>query len=207
MKIGTMGRGAFAGADTRVEVLALLSAPHAPEAEMTTSNAIKLHRVESSALQRTWGTQAKGLAVSLSLDKREYSLGEDIPLRLAVENFSADNNISTGELPCGAGLTFDVRDSEGRVVESNATSICRGLGWSQGYPKGKVVPVLGLTLSGEGRLPDRVGDYSVTAIWQPFAVEQPQLGALAGRSSTAPLTPFDVARSTPVAFRVVTPRK
>jgi hypothetical protein len=43
MKIWTMGRGAFAGADTRVEALALLNAPHAPEVEMAASNAIVLH--------------------------------------------------------------------------------------------------------------------------------------------------------------------
>jgi hypothetical protein len=204
MKIWTMGRGAFVGADTRVEVLALLSAPYAPEVEMATSNAIVLHRVESSTLERKWGTQVKGIAVSLSLDKHEYLIGEDIPLRLAVENFSAASDIWTGDLPCGAGLTVDVRDSDGRAVESFATSICTGHGWAQGYPQGKLVPVLGLTPSGQGRLPDRAGDYIVTVVWQPFAGGAPQMGVVTQNSSSAPPNP--VARSVPVAFRVV-PRR
>ena len=203
LKIWTMGLGAFAGADTRAEILALLSAPHAPEVEMASSNPIVLHRVDSFTLGRTWGPQAKGLAVSLLLDKREYLPGEDIPLRLAVQNFSAAGDNWSGELPCGAGLTVDVRDSNGRAVESVGTSICTGHGWTQGYPQGKLVPVRGLTLSGEGHLPDRPGDYIVTVTWQPFAGRPPQMGVVTQSSSSAPLIPYAVAQSAPVAFRVV----
>jgi len=207
LKIWTMGRGAFAGVDTRVEVLALLSAPHAPEVETVSSNPIVLHRVDSSTLERKWGPQAKGIAVSLLLDKHGYLLGEDIPLRLAVENFSAASDIWSGELPCGAGLTVDVRDSNGRAVESVGASVCTGHGWTQGYPQGKLVPVLGLTLSGEGRLPDRAGDYIVTVRWQPFAGGRLQMGVVTQSSSSAPLIPYAVAQSAPVSFRVVPQRQ
>jgi hypothetical protein len=110
----------------------------------------------------------KGLAVSLSLDKDTYELGEHIPLRLAVENFSAAADIVSGELPCGAGLTFDVRDSSGRAVQSPRISICTGHGWRQNYPRGEIVPVRGLTLEGEQRLPDQPGDYTVTATWEAY---------------------------------------
>jgi hypothetical protein len=195
-KIGTMGQGAFAGAEMRAEVFALVTAPHAPEVRMIGSNPVVLRRVDSASIKREWGPQVSGLAVSLFLDKPEYRAGEDIPLRLAVENFSAPGEIWTGELPCSAALTFDVRDSEGNAVQSLATAGCFGHGWTEVYPAGKVVPVLGFTLSGAGHLPDRPGDYTVTATWQPFAN---------GREifSATPRAPYAVVLSSPVAFRVV----
>jgi len=207
LKIWTMGRGAFAGTDTRVEVSALLSAPRAPEVEMVTSNSIVLHRVDSAAVERKWGPPVKGLAVSLFLDKQEYALGEDIPLRLAVENFSADSDVWSGELPCDAGLTVDVRDLNGRAVQSVNTSPCTGHGWTQGYSKGKIVPVSGLTLSGEGHLPDRPGDYILMATWQPFAGGSPQFGEVTASSSSGPSLPYAVVHSLPVTFRVVAQRR
>jgi hypothetical protein len=195
-KIWTMGQGAFAGAEMRVELFALLSAPHAPEVRMIGSNAVVLRRVDPSSIGREWGPQVSGLAVSLFLDKQEYLVGEDIPLRLAVENFSASGEIWSGELPCLAGLTFEVRDSKGNAVQSRASSVCMGHGWTQVYPVGEVVPVLGLTLSGQGHLPDRPGDYTVTATWQPCAN---------GRQifSSTPRAPYAVVLSSPVTFRVV----
>jgi hypothetical protein len=115
-KIWTMGQGGFAGAETRVELFALASAPHAPEVRMIGSNAVVLRRVDPSSIKREWGPQVSGLAVSLFLDKQEYPVGEDIPLRLAVENFLASGEIWSGEPPCLAGLTFEVRDSKGNAV-------------------------------------------------------------------------------------------
>jgi hypothetical protein len=127
--------------------------------------------------------------------------------RLAVENLSAIGDIWSGELPCSARLTVAVRESNGRAVEAVGTSICSGHGWTQGYPQGKLVPILGLTLSGEGRLPDRAGDYIVTVTWQPFGGLPPQIGVVSPGSPSAPLIPYAVAHSVPVPFRVVSQRQ
>lgn len=201
-RIRTMGRGPF-GAETRVEVLVLVSDPHAPEARMISSNAIMLHQVDPARIEREWGPQVSGLAVSLLLDKKEYSLGEGIPLRLAVENFSAVGDIWSGELPCFAGLTFEVHDSAGHTVGSPHTPICMGHGWTQSYPEGKLVPVLGIMLSDQGELPNRAGDYTVTAIWQPFSNGRPQKGV----ALATPAVPCAVVLSSPVSFRVIDPRQ
>jgi hypothetical protein len=195
--IWTMSRGPFASAETRVEVFALTNASRAPEVQMVRSNAIVLRRADPLTLERMWGPQSKGLGVSLVLDKQDYRVGEDIALRLAVENFSAVDKIYSGELPCSAGLTFEVRDSNGQTVTSPGTSICTGHGWWQDYPLGKAVRILGLTLSGAGRLPDRPGLYTVVATWQPFA------GNPMAASNSAPLVPYAMVKSLPVTFRVM----
>jgi hypothetical protein len=204
-EMSTRGRGALATPDEiRVELLALLTSSRAAQVEMVSSNALTLHAVTSASLPRRWGPEAKGLAVSLSLDKDTYVLGEDIPLRLAVENFSAAADIVSGELPCAAGLTFDVRDSSGREVQSLANWPCRGHGWSESYPRGRIVPVMGLTLAGEGRLPDQPGDYTVMATWA--ARSQTNLETSVGPAVSAPplmlQPPYAVVHSAAVAFHV-----
>ena len=89
--------------------------------------------------------------------------------------------MASGELPCFAGLTIDVRDSTGQKVQTRNDSkfqfLCTGHGWTQRYPQGKVVPVLGLTLRQSWQLPDRPGDYIVTALWDanwdPQSIDPP----------------------------------
>ena len=205
-EMSTSGRGALATRDEiRVELLALLGSSLAAQVEMVSSNALTLHAVTSASLPRRWGPEVKGLAVSLSLDKETYVLGEDVPLRLAVENFSAAADIVSGELPCSAGLRFDVRDSSGRAVQSPSHSICTGHGWSQSYPRGEIVPVPGLTLEGKGYLPDQPGDYTVTVTWEAYSRTNwyPLAGPVVSAAPSMPRPPYAVVHSAPVAFHVV----
>jgi len=132
-------------------------------------------------------------------------LGEDIPLRLAVENFSATADIVSGELPCSAGLTFDVRDSSGRAVQTPGNLPCRGHGWSQDYPRGKIVPVMGLTLEGQGGLPDQPGDYTVTAAWEARGQTnwETSVGPAVSAPPSMPQPPYAVVHSAQITFHVV----
>jgi hypothetical protein len=205
-EMSTRWEGALATRDEiRVELLALLGSSHAAQVEMASSNALTLHAVTSASLPRRWGPEVKGLAVSLSLDKETYVLGEDIPLRLAVENFSATADIVSGELPCSAGLTFDVRDSSGRAVQTPGNLPCRGHGWSQDYPRGKIVPVMGLTLEGQGGLPDQPGDYTVTAAWEARGQTnwETSVGPAVSAPPSMPQPPYAVVHSAQITFHVV----
>ena len=154
----------------RVEVLALAVLARASRVEMFISfECVNFECTCYSGYAKIWGPEAKGLAVSLVLDRDNYVLGEDIPLRLALENFSANGTVTSGELPCFAGLTIDVRDSSGQAIHPRDNSevqyICTGHGWTQKYPLAEVVPVLGSTLRGYSQLPERPGNYTVTASW------------------------------------------
>jgi len=186
---------------TSVAIYALSGSPRAHEIAMIESNALQINIVDPAAMPRTWGTQVKGVAVSLGLDKTDYKLGEDIPLRIAVENFSAATDIASGELPCDAGVAVEVRDSAGTIVPAGVGQMfCTGHGWQIGYPKGKVVPVLQLTLSRLGFLPDRPGTYTVAATWKALGVIA---NAPAAMNYYRPLAPWAVAHSQPVTFHVL----
>ncbi len=200
-RISTMGRIGFSPQETRVEVVALGSEPHAPEVLTLHSNAIVLRSVNPATMERKWGPEVKGLAISLFLDKQNYLVGEDIPLRLAVENFSAAEPIRTGELPCWAGFSFEVLDANGQKVTSNQLSSCTGHGWFQEYPLGKVIPVPELTLSGLRRLPSKAGVYTVRATWQVNASDGEPWDS--ERVATTPPKVYAVVASFPITFEVV----
>ncbi len=207
LDIPTPGWGALMEAGERtVEVLALVGSPHAPKVKMVSSNALTVHIVDPATIPRTWGPQTNGLAVSLFLDKDTYAVGEDVPLRMAVENFSAEASIASGELPCFAGITFEVQDSSGQLVQPTGGGglVCTGHGWTIGYPKGKPVPVLGYTLRRLQALPESSGVYTVTAIWNAASVAaggEQQAGNFFALAR--PLVPYAVVRSAPVTFHVV----
>jgi hypothetical protein len=186
---------------TSVQVQALAGPAHAQEVAMVASNELDLNIVDPATMSRAWGPQIKGVAVSLALDKENYEIGQDIPLRMAVENFSAARDIESGELPCGAGVTIEVRDSAGKeVTAQGGEMVCMGHGWLIGYPKGKVVPLLGMTLRGLGILPDHADSYTVVAAWNALAAVD---GAPSGTNLNSNLEPYAVAHSIPATFRVL----
>jgi hypothetical protein len=136
-----------------------------------TSNTIDLHIADPSTMKRTWGKLVEGLAADVTIDKNTYELGKDIPLHLAVENFSASVPIygaSPVFNPCDL-LEVQVRDLAGQLVSGINPWLCTGGGPSGAwrYPKDKLVP-LEWSLAPLGMLPDRPGVYSVVTIWEPF---------------------------------------
>ncbi|HEV2699305.1 MAG TPA: hypothetical protein VGU90_15025, partial [Terriglobales bacterium] len=104
--------------NTSVQLFFLASSSQAQELTMLDSNKVQIAIVDPVNMPRKWGERIKGLSVSLALDKDEYDLGEDVPLRIAVENFSAARVIESGELPCSAGVSVNIADSAGQEVTS-----------------------------------------------------------------------------------------
>jgi hypothetical protein len=141
---------------------------------IATSKPLNLRVMDNVSLARQWGPKIKGVAVDVTLDKDTYTLGEDIPLHIAMENFDADVPIlgeSTIWHPCDAA-GVDVRDKCSHPIKKSQgiEFICMGSGpmglWR--YPKKAVVPFES-TLRPIGLLPEQPGNYTVSATWSPFA--------------------------------------
>jgi hypothetical protein len=82
-QISTRGWVALGATDLiQVELLALAGSAQAARVEMVKSNRVSLNVRDTESIPRSWGPEVRGLAVSLVLDKENYVLGEDIPLRL-----------------------------------------------------------------------------------------------------------------------------
>ena len=131
-------------------------------------------------------------------------MGEDIPLRMALKNFSSDAPVASGELPCFAGLSFRVRVATGIERESHEM-MCSGHGWLIGYPKGVVVPVGGVTLKNLGLLPDRPGKYTLEVTWPAQAKKdtKPENESKPHSFFGATLIPYATVNSDPVQFEIV----
>jgi hypothetical protein len=165
------------------------------------SNNLRIQLADPAKIQFDWGPESRGLAIGLSLDKGTYGFGEDIPLRVALKNFSADASIVSGELPCFAGLSFELRDSDG-LKEKTGKMLCTGHGWIIRYPKGELVPVRGLTLKTMGLLPSQPGKYLLIATWfaRSEMEEQPNSDVKARFGSR--VIPYAVVQSISTQFAI-----
>ena len=176
---------------------------------MVASNVVHLKTLDPNTIPQTWSPESKGVAMSLSFDKATYPIGHDIPLRMAVENFSADADIISGELPCSAGFKFELRDSAGQLLTPSGGGFCTGHGAYAKYPKGTVVPVRGFTLRGLGLLPSEPGKYTLVATWEaqianPDGPAEAPYWVRDGQPS--PFKPYAIVRSYPVTFNIETER-
>jgi hypothetical protein len=162
------------------------------------TNGLHLSMVEGKFVRRDWGPSVEGIAVSLTLDKDSYDLGSDIPLHIALENFSSPTTIFAMDPymdPPGAGL--ELQDSNGHPIPLGAGAGFGGHGFCHPFLPGLVFPVE-LTLSQMGFQPDRPGIYKVVAIWNP--------SRNGGCGWTTPADHFTV-RSSPWTFRLVDQQK
>jgi hypothetical protein len=187
---------------SNIQFQVLAGSPVARRVRMIASNKIDLKIVDPATLPRTWGAEVNGVAISLGLDKEAYTLGQDVPLRIALENFSATRDIQSGELPCGAGLKIEVQDqTQSSVVSADPGErmFCLFHGRVMKYPKGQVVPILGITLKELGALPAVPGTYSVTATWTALGARDKE-----SNNNSYPFVPYAVTHSNRVKFRVVT---
>jgi hypothetical protein len=173
---------------------------NAAQVAMTASNQLPMKIVDPATIPPVWGPETAGIAVSLVLDKENYKTGDDIPLRINLENFRAVPDIGSGELPCFAGVTIEVRDSDGTLVPVHWTGmLCTGHGWTTQYPLGKPVLVPRMSLRALGLVPDHPGTYTVNATWNAQSFTSDEKPGIFGRS----LKPYAVARSRTVTFRLL----
>ena len=188
---------------TSVRFYVLTGPGDAREVALAASNSLQMKIVDPATLAPNWGPEAAGVAISLVLDKEAYKTGEDVPLRINLENFRATQEIGSGELPCGAGVTIDVRDSSGVPVPQHGLGwFCTGHGWQTVYPLGKPVLVPRITLGSVRLLPEHPGTYTVTATWEVNGFVPGDTGREFGR----PLQPYAIVHSQPTTFRVVPER-
>lgn len=188
-----MGSGQF-----DFEVLRLHGSPDAPQLRFDRSNTLQIQVVDPATVVRKWGTKVRGVATDISLDGNTFTVGEDIHLHLAVENFDAKVPIYMFDPvwdPCGI-VGIEVQDEAGRQVSAADRfipwSICTGHGRGpQPITKGKVIP-LERTLGREGWLPNRPGIYKIVVTWVPCFGARDS-GSVP--SNTRRLKPYAIARA------------
>lgn len=123
---------------------------------------------DARKIERHWGEAVSGVAMDITLDRDVYTVGEDMPLHVALQNMNSP-------LPIYAdGQQWDrcsivrvtIRDNaDGLIVPGYGTPGCSGHGHAMApYGKGVIVP-MELVLESEGRLPKYAGDFTVTVTW------------------------------------------
>jgi hypothetical protein len=135
---------------------------------VSTPDVLRLSVVDGKFIHRKWGQQIRGLGVDLTLDKDFYALGEDIPLHIAMANFSSAERI-VAEIPLWdpPAIAVEVRDSNGNAVPISGGAAWIGHGSCGTYAPGVIVQDE-LKLSQMGLLPREPGAYSAVAVWHPI---------------------------------------
>lgn len=151
---------------THVTLLQIAKHDEAGDIVMAKSNTVGFHIADSAKIRRDWGQKVKGVAADVTLDKRTYELGEDVPLHIAVENFSADVPVLGGRVAIQVGNIC--QHPVKRFYATGRPGFYSGprLLGPASYPKGVLAP-MERTLKGRGMLPNQPGTYTVTVTWSP----------------------------------------
>jgi hypothetical protein len=92
------------------------------------SNTLTLEIVDTSTLNREWGLLKRGVGVSSTPDKTTYKLGEDIPVHVALQNFSAETPIYGNSPiwnPCSV-VQIAIVDQDGQPAKDFGFGECMG---------------------------------------------------------------------------------
>ena len=157
-----------------------------------TTKDFHLSMMDDKLIQRNWGPAVEGIAVSLTLDKDVYEVGGDIPLHIALENFSSHFLIAAPDPGYDPpGVAVQLQDSDGQSIPSGAGAIWSGHGSCRHFIPGDVVPVE-LKLSQMGFRPVRAGVYRVVVTWT---------ASKNGGCGLASPSDYLTVKSSPVTFR------
>ena len=172
----------IAGGNHSISLIQVLPADENGDVAMAESNTIHLYTVDTTTMPRHWGQLVKGIAVDVTLDKQTFALGENVPLHIALENFSGDVPV-VGMTPLwdpGMVVTVDVLDAwHHRIEPSGRSGYYFGHGRWLLYQKGVLVP-MEESLKDEGLLPTEPGTYTVTVTWSPHTCMGPDCGQSGG---------------------------
>jgi hypothetical protein len=131
-----------------------------------TTPGLQLSMLNGNIIPRNWGPLVEGVGVSLTLDSGTFELGTEIPLHIAVENFSSSAQLCSGDPymdPPGVGV--ELHDASDHPVQPNDSStVWLGHGYSHYFPVGVVYPVEH-TLKQMGYRIERPGVYKAIAVW------------------------------------------
>ena len=137
----------------------------------TASNVLRYNIIDPMTITRKWGQRAKGTAVSLTLDRDAYRVGEDIPVHIALEDFDASTPLYAWDPvwdPCMA-IGIEIKDATGHRVPVEERlpnwSICTGHGFGpRPVEKGRTITIE-QSLRRSGWLPSRPGTYTLIVTW------------------------------------------
>ena len=125
-----ISRGEGVG-EHQFEIFRLSGSTDDAQIHFVSSNILRLQIADPTLIQRRWG-RMKGIAADFTLDKDTYRLGEDVPLHLAIEDFSADVPLYTWDPiwdPRMGGIK--VQDAARHPLPANErfpnSSICMGV--------------------------------------------------------------------------------
>jgi hypothetical protein len=164
-----------------------------------TTQALHLSMVDGRFIRRDWSPVIHGVAVSLNLDKKIYTLGSDIPLHIALENSDSQQPISAMDPYYDPpGVAVELQDVTGQPVAVGEEALWLGHGFCHRFSPGLVFPIE-LKLSQMGFRPDHAGVYTVVAVWRPIQGDCGVGAPVSIQSRDAALT----VKSLPVSFRVV----
>lgn len=155
---------------------------------------------DSYKVDRTsWGPAVKGLAANITLDKTTYSLGEDVPLHLALKNLSVPDRSFHIQMCTDAAIT--VRDESGRKIEPvDVEEFCSHNGtYNPYFPPTDLLPTEH-SLKLMGLLPSKPGTYTIESTWTMYP-KPPGANGIYSREKDVG-SPYAVVSSAPVTFQV-----
>jgi hypothetical protein len=181
-----------------------------PDGEMrlVSSNPVTLTVVDPATIQRTWGKAEEGVRTDLTVDNLTYTVGEDIPLHLAIENVSASRPLYSMPLnggACPSDFTLHVEKEGSSPPEffqlpffALTETMC-----VTGYRRnplavGKIVPIED-TLSQLGLLPSQPGVYRITVSWKVY--DNPSSGS--DRANLIQQRPYVTVTSAASELRII----
>jgi hypothetical protein len=131
-----------------------------------TTPGVHLSMVNGNIIPRSWGPLVEGVGVSLTLDSDTFELNTEIPLHIAIQNFSSSAPLCSGDPyydPPGVGV--ELHDASDHPVQPNDSgTFGGGHGYSHYFPVGLVYPIE-LTLKQMGYRIERPGVYKAVAVW------------------------------------------
>jgi hypothetical protein len=154
----------------------------------------------SYKIERTWGPDVNGLAATVTLEKMTYSLGEDVPLHIALKNISVPDRSLHIRLCTDAVIT--VRNDKGEKIEpENDEEFCSQNGTNNPYlPPSDLVP-REHSLKLMGLLPRQPGTYTIESTWTIYPRPPGPNGLFSEEPEIGP--PYAVVASAPVIIRIV----
>ena len=135
------------------------------------SNTLAITVLTPETLVRNWGSRVSGVAVALNLDRKTYVLGEDIPLHIALENFSATTPVHSWSPLWDPGMatTLNVLDAQGSPLKQGEAcfNMYTGHGFGPTMPVvlGKPVYIEDACTSGFLQAPLKPGLYTFVVTW------------------------------------------
>lgn len=168
-----------------------------------TTPPLQLSMVNGNFIPRNWDSLTEGVGVSLTLDRNTFELGQQIPLHIAVENFSSSAALCTADPYWDPpGIRVELRDaSDNPILPNDSSTAWSGHGSYHLFPVGLLYPIE-ITLKQMGYRIEHPGVYKAIAVWSAIK-EQGCFGGIPLRL-VGPAAVSDVTVKSPsVVFRVV----